>query len=382
MLRFGPPDPAFVADWKRAMRRLRAPALLDWRHELRCADDGVGMDAAAVDRRLGALGVLPDAGGQRGLFGRGLRDVWLAQGGGRLEGVRDGRRVESWFFPSGGDDPYAYVHVRDEASTDPPGTSITVPLAAGRPPANARLRRLVGQLVQLRPVLEDPARQLWLELPGEGAQLVTLPVPEPDPERPLLADEEIEIAAGVRARVIVRRAAEPIPLSPSRATRLGGLVIRSGRAAHETTLAGHEGEPGTRHLYGEVICDALEDLQRAALDSPRPQVVVKVDRSGLNEHHPVVRKLHAAIERVLRPIVADEERRAGAHLVRAGRAVQARDQVGLRALNDALRGAFDAPGGAGFERGGTPSDTPPSTVPEHEPSAAVRAAPRRHATRR
>jgi hypothetical protein len=351
------------------MRRLRSPALLDWRHELRCSDDGIGMDAATVERRLGALGVLPDAGGQRGLFGRGLRDVWLAQGGGRLESVRDGRAVESWFFPSGGDDPYAYVHVRNEPSDEPSGTRITVPLAAGRPPANARLRRLVGQLVQLRPVLEDAARQLWLELPGEGAQLVTLPAPEPDPERPLLADEEIEVASGVRARVIVRRAAEPIPLSPSRATRLGGLVIRSGRAAHETTLAGHEGEPGTRHLYGEVICEALEELQRAALNSPRPNVVVKVDRSGLNEHHPVVRKLYAGIEGVSRPIVAAEERRAGAHLVRPGRAVQARDQVGLRALNDVLRGAFDAPGGAGFERGGTPSDTAPTAPPEPETPA-------------
>lgn len=368
VLRFGAPDPAFAAEWKRAMRRLRAPALLDWRSELRCADDGVGMDAATVDRRLGALGVLPDASGQRGLFGRGLRDVWLAQGGGRLEGVRDGRRVESWFFPSGGDDPYAYVHVRDEPAPtgEPAGTRITVPLAAGRPPANARLRRLVGQLVQLRPVLADPARQLWLELPGEGAQLVTLPAPEPDPERPVLFDDEVEVTGDVRARVIVRRAAEPIPLSPSRATRLGGLVIRSGRAAHETTLAGHEGEPGTRHLYGEVICEDLEELQRAALDSPRPHVVVKVDRSGLNEHHPVVQRLYAAIERVLRPIVAAEERRAGAHLVRAGRAVQARDQVGLRALNDALRGAFDAPGGAGFERGGAPSDTAPRVDAESE----------------
>ena len=35
------------------MRRLRAPALLSWRFELRCADDGVGVDAAAVDRRSG-----------------------------------------------------------------------------------------------------------------------------------------------------------------------------------------------------------------------------------------------------------------------------------------------------------------------------------------
>ncbi len=371
VLRFGSPDPVFAAEWTRAMRRLRAPALLGWRHELRCTDDGVGMDAESVDRRLGALGALPDGAGQRGLFGRGLRDVWLAQGGGRIESVRGGRRVESWFFPSGGDEPYAYVHVRDEVTGDPSGTCITVPLASGRPPANARLRRLVGQLVQLRPVLEDPARQLWLELPGDAAQLVTLPAPEPDPERPVLADEEIEVAAGVRARVIVRRAAEPIPLSPSRATRLGGLVIRSGRAAHETTLAGHEGEPGARHLYGEVICEALEGLQRAALESPRPNVVVKVDRSGLNEHHPTVQKLYAGIERVLRPIVAAEERRAGAHLVRPGRAVQARDQVGLRALNDVLKGAFDAPGGAGFERGGTPSDTAPGEPEKPERSESA-----------
>ena len=362
-LRFGPPAPDFAVQWRRTMRRLRAPALLSWRHELRCSDDGVGMDAETVDRRLGALGVAPDASGQRGLIGRGLRDVWLAQGGGRIEGVRDGRLVESWFFPSGDDDPYAYLHVRDEeAGADSglgtSGTRITVPLAATRLPSNARLRRLVSQLVQLRPVLEDPERQLWLELPGDGPQLITLPALDADPERPVLFDGVVDVTGAVNARVTVRRAAAPIPLSPSRATRLGGLVIRSGRAAHETTLAGHEGEPGTRHLFGEVVCEAIEELQREALDSPRPQVVVKVDRSGLNEHHPVVQKLHAAIERVLRPIVAAEERRAGAHLVRPGRAVQARDQVGLRALNDALRNAFDVPGAAGFERGGEPSERP------------------------
>jgi len=59
-------------------------------------------------------------------------------------------------------------------------------------------------------------------------------------------------------------------------------VIRSGRAAHETTLVGFEGRPGARPLYGEVFCDAIEQLQRDALDKPRPELVVKVDRSGLN----------------------------------------------------------------------------------------------------
>src|SRR3954451_15290494 len=143
--------------------------------------------------------------------------------------------------------------------------------------------------------------------------------PEPDQERPLLFDDEIELQRGITARVVVRRAAQPIPLSPARATRRGGLVVLSGRAAHETTLAGLEARPSARHLYGEVRCEAIEQLQREALETPRPQVVVRVDRSGLNEAHPLVRQLHAKLERILRPIVDAEERRAGARLVRAGK---------------------------------------------------------------
>lgn len=142
------------------IRRLRVPALRSWSHELRCGDDGIGVDAATIDGRLGALGVAPDHTGQRGLFGRGLRDVWLAQGAGRIEGVRGGRAVESWFFPARGDDPYAFVHVRDEPvvaadleelGVEVSGTRVTVPLVATQVPAPGRLRMLVGQLVQLRP---------------------------------------------------------------------------------------------------------------------------------------------------------------------------------------------------------------------------------------
>jgi len=367
-LRFGPPDADFLRSWRSELRRLRVPALLDWLHEVVCTDDGEGVDAETVDRRLGALGVTPERAGQRGLFGRGLRDVWLAQGGGRIQGIREGRAVESWFFPAAGDEPYAYVHVLDEPASstirrafgiEREGTRVTVPLALRRLPPNARLRTLVAHLVQLRPILEDPDRELFLELPGEPLALVGYSPPEPDPERPVLFDGEVAIQRGVGARIIVRRAAEPIPLSPSRGTRRGGLVVRSGRAAHEATLAGLEGRPGARHLYGEVVCEALERLQREALESPRPQVVVRVDRSGLNESHPLVRGLNAAIERVLRPIVEAEERRAGARLVRAGRTITARDEIGLRALNEALRAAFDAPGSAGFARGDAPAEKAP-----------------------
>jgi hypothetical protein len=384
-LRFAAAVPEFLGDWKRELRRLGVRNAPTWRHELTCTDDGEGVDADAVDRRLGTLGVVPERNGQRGLFGRGLRDVWLAQGGGRIEGVRGGRMVESWFFPGPGDEPYAYVHVRDGPAVGADlrrlgiaisGTRVTVPLAMRRLPVNGRLRSLVAQLVQLRPILEDPAREVWLELPGDPAHRVTYPSPEPDPDRPMLFDDEIDVMPGVRARVVLRRAAEPIPLSPVRALRRGGLVVRSGRAAHEVTLAGLEGLPGARHLYGDVWCEEIERLQRRALDASRPELVVRADRSGLNEHHPLARHLNAALERVLRPIVDAEERRAGAHLVRAGRALRARDEVGLRQLNDALRTAFDAPGSAGFARGRQPTDRAPGPDTDvHRPPPADREPP-------
>ncbi|MGH8327756.1 MAG: hypothetical protein ACRET2_13450, partial [Steroidobacteraceae bacterium] len=185
----------------------------------------------------------------------------------------------------------------------------------------------------------------------------------PDPERPVLFDGEVKLTSAIGARIVVRRAKDPISQGFSRATRRGGLVILSGRAAHETTLAGSEGRPGARHLFGEVHCEAIEGLQRDALHRPRPELVVKVDRSGLNEHHAIVEKLYAAIDRVLKPIVAAEERRAGAHLIAAPRAVTARDQVGLRALNDLLKTAFEQPGRSGIERGHEPAEWPPAAAP-------------------
>lgn len=368
---FGAPDPELVRRWGAEARALRAPALRRWKAEVRCTDDGVGMSAALVDARLGELGAQPESDRQRGLFGRGLRDVWMAQGGGRIQGVREGRAVESWFFPAAGDDPYVYVHLLDaparererEALGLERGARVCVPLAGASLPPAGRLRTLVADLVQIRPVLEDPAREVWLAIAGQTPSLVLHSPPEPDPDRPVLLEDAIRIADGVEASVSIRRSAAPIPLNPARALRRGGLLIRSGRAAHEVTLVGHEGRAGARHLYGEVRCEAIEALQREALDSPRPQVVVKVDRSGLNEVHPVVKNLYVSLDRLLRPIVDAEERRAGAHLVKAGRQLQALDRVGLRALNDVLRSAFDSPGAAGPERGGAPSPAAPEPAP-------------------
>lgn len=133
---------------------------------------------------------------------------------------------------------------------------MTVPLADPSLPSAGRLRALVSQLVQLRPILEDPDRELYLELPDRPLELLGYPAPQPDPDRPVLFDADVPIAPEITARIVVRRSAEALSAGFSRATRRSGLTIRSGRSAHETTLAGCEGRPGARHLYGEVVCDS------------------------------------------------------------------------------------------------------------------------------
>ena len=113
-----------------------------------------------------------------------------SRGAGRIDGVRGGRAVESWFFPAPGDEPYPFVHVRDEPASDADlkaiaigasGARVTVSLSAARLPLAGRLRALVSQLMQLRPILEDPARAIYLEQPGQRPQLIAYPATEPDP---------------------------------------------------------------------------------------------------------------------------------------------------------------------------------------------------------
>ena len=183
----------------------------------------------------------------------------------------------------------------------------------------------------------------------------------------MLFDGEVPVAPEVTARIVVRRAAEPLsagfsrdppwraddPLRPRRARDDAGELRGPGRRPAPVRRSDLRGARATA---------------RNALNAPRPELVVKVDRSGLNEHHQIVKRLYAAIDKVLKPIVAEEERRAGANLIGPARAVTARDQVGLRALNDALKAAFDQPGKSGLEHGDTPAGHPPADDPERPDS--------------
>jgi hypothetical protein len=56
VLAVGVPHPEFIAAWRAWLRPLRSPALFGSRHELRCTDDGEGVDADLIDQAFGGAG--------------------------------------------------------------------------------------------------------------------------------------------------------------------------------------------------------------------------------------------------------------------------------------------------------------------------------------
>ena len=249
-------------------------------------------------------GSSPSSTDQRGLFGRGLRDVWLAQGGGRIQGVRAGRAVETWFFPAAGDEPYVYAHVLDGPATpavrrdlgiDRDGTRVTVPLAERRLPPNARLRTLVADLVQLA---ADPrgsrARAASWSSRMSRSQLIA---PLPARARPRAASPLRRRGPGStrhqRAdRRSTSRAADPAQPFTRHAPRRARRPLGTGGARDDARRARgppRRPAPVRRGLAARRSsgCSGRRSTRRGRRSSSR------VDRSGLNETHPLVRQLYA-----------------------------------------------------------------------------------------
>jgi hypothetical protein len=341
-------------------------------------DDGIGMDATTMERRLFQLGVLPESAKERSLFGRGLRDVLMSAQAGEVASVAaDGVLYHAYFrMPS--DSFLKAVWAPDHAVAADPiirqryslpgqgtGTSVRIWLDPrySRLPKADRLMHVVRNLVQCRPIYEDPTRQVQLSIDGGPLQTVSYEAPV---ATATLLDENIEIEGfeDVRARVVVYRCGEEFPLTRSeRHIRRGGLVVRSGRAAHESTFFEFEHWEGTRHLFGFVTCDDIDRIQREALDRGESEAIVFSDRSGLNPDHPFTRALARGVSSKLQPIVAAEE--GGKAPTRAmAESVRSRRERGLRELNRMAAQLLKSIGnkGPGSSRGGVRSSPPPTST--------------------
>ncbi|HEY8807017.1 MAG TPA: ATP-binding protein [Candidatus Limnocylindria bacterium] len=348
---------------------------------MQVVDDGVGLDATRMESRLFELGVNPEAKGERSLFGRGLRDVLMSAVAGEVASVAgDGRFYHALFrMPAGSflkavwapdHDRVADPQTRSAYALPAEGTGTSVKVwldaAHSRLPVADRLLHVVRSLVQCRPIYEDSERQVQLSIDGGPLTRVTYDAPT---VAATLIDEVLPVDGypDASAHVIVHRSAEEFRLTKVEShIRRGGLVVRSGRAAHVATYFDFEGWEGTRRLFGSVTCEAIDEIQRSALGRGESEAIVFSDRSGLNPDHPFTRALAKVVNEKLQPLVESEEGGQAPSRPMAD-SVRSRRERGLRELNRmaarVLQRMGRGPAGRGAGR------TPPAPRPISQPTA-------------
>jgi hypothetical protein len=325
--------------------------------------DGTGMTSARMRERLKKVGDTPQEGSKRGYFNRGIRDVFLAMGGGEVTSIGisgDGREVLSSavFVPDDKlkmkmeiEDREPSAGQRAELGLEGTGTVVKVPV---RRLAKKKAKQFeFGQLAQqvrdcvgLRPVLADPNREIYLAYGSTPPRRLAFEYPEAED---LVAERQVEVG-GLKGALWAKITEKPVKRNPSRRTRIAGILVRGERAAYEISRGGDlSTHPAMDRVIGELRLDGIEELQRSTDDDS--QLVYKTDRSGLNPEHPVVEGVHRLIDETVEPLIADLD--ANRDRAKATPDMRRELQKLARVINEAIEG--ESPDGL-EDRGGAQSE--------------------------
>jgi len=283
--------------------------------------DGDGMTAEAMWDRLRRVGAESNKDSKRGFFHRGIREVFLAMGGGRVISIgklADGTEVlsEALFDPHQGmamvtKDASPVAARRAELGLQATGTRVEIPMrrfARERPGQFTfpKMEQQIRDCVGIRPVLADPAREVRFVYGSEPARQLRYEYPQGED---LVGERQVAVA-GHTATFWAKVAEKPLKggLRGGKQMRNSGILIRGERAAYEVSagekIATH---PAMPRVFGELRVDSIEELQRQADQDAdeESQLVYKPDRSGLNPEHPLSAAVYKFIDDILGPLIAD-----------------------------------------------------------------------------
>lgn len=283
--------------------------------------DGDGMTADVMWDRLRRVGAEANKDSKRGFFHRGIREVFLAMGGGRMTSIgklADGTEVlsEAIFDPHQGmamitKDATPTAAQRVALGLAATGTRVEIPtrrFVRDRPGQFTfpKMEQQIRDCVGIRPVLTNPAREVRFVYGEEPARKLRYEYPEGED---LVVEHRVGIG-GHTATFWAMVADKPLRggLRGGKQMRNSGILIRGERAAYEVSagdkLASH---PAMPRVFGELRIDSIEELQRRAdkYADEESQLIYKPDRSGLNPEHPLTSAIYKFIDDTLGALIAD-----------------------------------------------------------------------------
>ncbi len=200
------------------------------------------------------------------------------------------------------------------------GTLVTVRLGANHSiPQFDNLKERIERLVSLRDVLSDPHRKVML-LDSSRQRAVQLRAPTFAGRERVAETFEVPGYSGATAKLVIWRSGTPFEREPGR-FRLGGILVKSRHAIHESTYFDTELEtnPHALWFYGRLSCPYIDDLWNdfdnrfeAGVPPEQTNPVPILDPSrqtGLTRGHPFVTALFREALKRLRPLVEEERQR-------------------------------------------------------------------------
>jgi len=302
----------------------------DSRGILRVRDFADGMTRNVMIEKLGRMGGrvsgLEQGLAVRGTNSRGAKDI-AALGDVAFESIAADKRfhrfdISAYFDFSAHDSVPVSDELREQLGLPTgTGTVVTIHLDKNqRIPQHEPFVEQLSRLVSLRDILCNPQRPIILRDLNQNREDI-LRAPTIDGTERVSERFEVPGYPGATAKLTIKRAHRPFDRENPR-FRLGGILVKSRHAVHESSLfdSSLESDMYAQHFFGRLVCEKVDDLwndydQRFeekrdfSPDNPVP-VIDPSRKTGLTRTHPFVQALCREVLKRLRPLVEEERKRA------------------------------------------------------------------------
>jgi len=148
--------------------------------------------------------------------------------------------------------------------------------------------------------------------------------------------------------IFVARSDEPLYHDATRIeVRENGLLFvdENDAVLDLTLLPEHDKNPFLQHIYGIVRIPGIRTLLESKLEAVDAADVLTVERDGFNRKHEITQKLFSAVEKIVKPIYQNEEKRQKKGAGNRSDVLTSRIKDALKALNDFNKKETDDGGG-------------------------------------
>ena len=297
------------------------------RSKIRVRDFADGMTQDTMDRKLSRLGGresgLADGEAVRGTNSRGAKDI-ASLGHVTFESIAgDGQYHRCEISPFMEYESYAPAAASEEIRIqlgieEGTGMCVTIELTEDQSiPLHDNLVKKLSQLVSLRDILNHHQRKVVVTDLNKKRD-VQVRTPLIHGEDRVKATIQIPQYQGTTAKLTICRAPERFEREHPK-FRLGGILIKSRHAIHESTYFATELEtdPHAARFYGRLVCPALDDLFETSstnglrgVSSPRPRIPapssIQLGAGVSPATIPFVQALFGEVLKRFRPLVAEE----------------------------------------------------------------------------